>query len=200
MKSLVNLLKLIPRVFGNLRNRVRLMRYDMDSIAPYFREQGVRVGEGTRIVSRSVSETFGSEPYLVRLGNNCSIAAYVRFITHDGGIWALRNKHPQLDSFGVIDIRDNTIIGMNSIILPGVTIGPDCVIGAGSVVTRDIPPGTVAAGVPAKVLMSLEDYEKKKLDEAILVRGLPPEERRQVLMSLWDKKDRSDREKAAKLD
>ena len=196
MKTLVNLLMVFPRFFRSLRKKIRMMGYDMDTIAPYFREHGVQVGEGTRIVSQDVGGTFGSEPYLVRLGNNCSIAAWVRFITHDGGIWALRGKHPKLDSFGVIDIRDNTIIGMNSIILPGVTIGPNCVIGAGSVVTRDIPPDTVAAGVPAKVLMTLDEYEEKKLAEALIVRGLSQEERKKALMGLWEKKDREDREKA----
>jgi len=196
MKAFLQVLAMIPRMIGRLFLRIRLNRYHMDNIAPYFREKGVQVGEGTRIVSKDVDMTFGSEPYLVRLGDNCSIAAGVRFITHDGGIWALRKKHPKLDSFGVIDIKDNCIIGMNTIILPGVTIGPDCVVGAGAVVARDIPPGTVAAGVPAKVLMSLEDYEKKKLDEALIVRGLPPEERKRVLMGLWEKKDREDAEKA----
>ena len=168
MKAFLQVLAAVPRMFGRLFLRIRLMRYHMDNIAPYFREKGVQVGEGTRIVSKDVDMTFGSEPYLVRLGNNCSIAAGVRFITHDGGIWALRNKHPQLDSFGVIDIKDNCIIGMNTIILPGVTIGPDCVVGAGAVVAKDIPPGTVAAGVAIGMTAIYLAIERQTKDNAIV--------------------------------
>jgi len=177
-------------IFKHILLKIRLYRYDMDSIAPYFREQGLQVGEGTRIVSKDVGGTFGSEPYLIRIGNNCSLAAGVRFITHDGGVWALRNKHPDLDCFAPIEIKDNVIIGMDSIIMMGVTIGPDCVIGAGSVVTRDIPPGSVAAGIPAKVLMTLEEYEAKKLAQKVPVRGLPHKQRKEILMKLWDDWDR----------
>ncbi len=190
MNKLLMPFKTIWGILKLILLKVRLHRYHMDNIAPYFREQGVQVGEGTRIVSKDVGATFGSEPYLVRIGNNCSMAAGVRFITHDGGVWALRNKHPQLDCFAPIEIKDNVIVGMNTIIMMGVTIGPNCVIGAGSVVTRDIPPNSVAAGVPAKVLMSLEEYEKKKLEQFIPVRGLPHKERKEMLMKLWDDWDR----------
>jgi len=190
MNTLLAPLKHLVQICRNLILKIRLSRYDMDHTAPYFREQGVQIGEGTRIVSWNVGSTFGSEPYLVRIGNNCSIAAGVRFITHDGGVWALRNKHPNLDCFAPIEIKDNVIVGMNTIIMMGVTIGPNCVIGAGSIVTKDVPPNSVAAGVPAKVIMSLEEYEKKKLEQFIPVRGLPPEERKAMLMKLWDDWDK----------
>ncbi len=186
MKKLLKPFQIVLGIFRHILLKIRLYRYDMDSIAPYFREQGVRVGKGTRIVSKDVGGTFGSEPYLVRLGNNCSMAAGVRFITHDGGVWALRNKHPKLDCFAPIEIKDNVIVGMNTIIMMGVTIGPNCVIGAGSIVTKDIPPNTVAAGVPAKVIMTLDEYEKKKLEQFSPVRGLPHDERKKILMKLWD--------------
>jgi len=190
MKKLFTPFRLVWGIFKHILLKIRLYRYDMDSIAPYFREQGMQIGQGTRIVSKDVGGTFGSEPYLIRIGSNCSIAAGVHFITHDGGVWALRNKHPDLDCFAPIEIKDNVIIGMNSIIMMGVTIGPNCVIGAGSVVTKDIPPDSVAAGVPAKVIMSLADYEKKKLAQHIPVRGLPHDQRKAILMKLWDEWDR----------
>jgi len=190
MEKLLRPLRILIGIIRHVWLKVRLYRYDMDSIAPYFRGQGVRIGKGTRIVSKDVGGTFGSEPYLVRIGDNCSMAAGVRFITHDGGVWALRKDHPDLDCFAPIEIKDNVIVGMNSIIMMGVTIGPNCVIGAGSVVTRDIPPDSVAAGVPAKVIMSLEEYRRKKLAQHIPVRGRPPKERREMLMKLWDDWDR----------
>lgn len=55
-----------------------------------------------------------------------------------------------------IHIQDKVWIGLNAIILKGVTLGEGCVVGAGSVVTKDIPPWTVVAGNPAQVIRSLE--------------------------------------------
>jgi acetyltransferase-like isoleucine patch superfamily enzyme len=57
---------------------------------------------------------------------------------------------------GTIVIHDDVWIGANVTIVPNVTIGSHCVIGAGSVVTKDIPTGTMAVGVPARVLKSIE--------------------------------------------
>lgn len=186
----MHLLRSVFRVSRNLLLKLRLSRYDMDTIAPYFRECGVEIGEGTRIVSKDVHFTFGSEPYLIRIGKRCSMAAGVRFITHDGGVWTIRKDVPEIDVFAPIEIKDNSIIGMNTIILPGVTIGPNSVVGAGSVVSKDIPPNTVAAGVPCRPLMSLEDYRKKKLAQMMSVRHLGEKERREVLMKLWDDWDK----------
>ncbi|MGP8321299.1 MAG: acyltransferase [Methanosarcinaceae archaeon] len=56
-----------------------------------------------------------------------------------------------------VNIEDDVWIGANAIILPGVTIGRGSVIGAGAVITRDIPPYSVAAGVPAKVIRNRKD-------------------------------------------
>lgn len=49
-------------------------------------------------------------------------------------------------------IEPNCFIGCNSIIMPGVTVGPNAIVAAGSVVTRDVPPNTIVAGNPAKVI------------------------------------------------
>jgi acetyltransferase-like isoleucine patch superfamily enzyme len=59
-------------------------------------------------------------------------------------------------------IKKGAVIGANSILIPGVTIGEEAVVAAGSIVTRDVPPRTVVAGVPAKPLTSRDKYEAKK--------------------------------------
>ncbi|MBM3791951.1 MAG: acyltransferase, partial [Acidobacteria bacterium] len=67
--------------------------------------------------------------------------------------------------FGPVRISRRAVVGRNVIILPGVTIGEDAIVGAGSVVTRDVPAGQVAAGVPARVLGSVESLEKSRFSE-----------------------------------
>ena len=70
-------------------------------------------------------------------------------------------------SAGSVKIGDNVFVGMNSIILKGVSIGNDVIIGAGSVVTVDIPSQSVAAGNPAKIIYTLKEYYKKRLDSQL---------------------------------
>ena len=76
---------------------------------------------------------------------------------------------------------NNVFIGAYAIILPGATIGDNCVIGAGAVVVGAIPPNSVAAGVPAKVIKSVSEYRTKVLENAVHIRNLPFEEKRRIL-------------------
>ncbi len=128
------------------------------------KKHGVRLGSGCQIY-RDVN--FGSEPYLITLGNQVRIASGCKMITHDGGIWTLK-KAGYIEEggiYGAIQIQDNTHIGMNAIIMPGVKIGKNCIIGCGAVVTRDVPDGSVAVGVPARVIETLEAYYQKHRDD-----------------------------------
>jgi acetyltransferase-like isoleucine patch superfamily enzyme len=98
------------------------------------------------------------------------ISGQVKFITRDAGTWAFsrESKNKEIVKFGRIIIGDDTFVGTCSIILPGVTIGKNCVIGAGSVVTHDIPDRMVVAGIPARPICSLDEYKnkcKKKMPE-----------------------------------
>lgn len=101
-----------------------------------------------------------------------------------------RDEIPNLNIFGKIEIKDKCFIGINSIILPNVTIGPNSVIGAGSVVTKDVPPNTVVAGVPAKVICSLEHYKEKCIGkwEALNLKGDREEWKEQLIKYFWENK------------
>ncbi len=71
---------------------------------------------------------------------------------------------------GSIKIEDNVFIGARALIMPGVTIGENSIIGANSVITKSVPQGVVVSGNPAKVLCSVEEYlnkQQKLLDKRI---------------------------------
>lgn len=111
-----------------------------------------------------------TDPAYTRLGHNVSLSGCTLF-GHDGVVNMLRNAYGgELDRVGRIDIRDNVFIGHQAIVMPGVTIGPDAVVAAGSVVTRDVPPGCVVGGVPAKVITRTRDLHAALAQQT---RGLP---------------------------
>jgi acetyltransferase-like isoleucine patch superfamily enzyme len=85
------------------------------------------------------------------------------FLTHDGGVWVARDRRPALNVFGQIAIGSNTFVGIGTTILPGVTIGNNCVIGARSVVTKDIPDDSVVVGTPAWLIGNTKDYIERIL-------------------------------------
>ena len=126
----------------------------------YLREAGAKIGTDCHVLGTS----FGSEPYLVEVGNNVYFSSGVKMFTHDGGtmqLYYMGISNKKYDNFGKIKIGDNCFIGAESLILKNVTIGNNCIIGAGSVVSRSIPDGCVAAGVPAKVICTVEEYYEK---------------------------------------
>ena len=108
---------------------------------------------------------FGDEPYLVTIGHNVGFAAEVLFITHDGGtrVFKHQERYKKVLKYGRISILDNCVIGTRVIILPGVTIGPNSVVAAGSVVSRNVPPGVLAAGNPATPVMTIHQYAEWSL-------------------------------------
>ena len=107
---------------------------------------------------------FGTEPYLISYGDNVHVATGVSFINHDITSFMfsyMDTEHEYIKRTGTITIGNNVFVGANSTILYDVKIGNNCIIGAGSLVNRDIPDGSVAAGVPCRVVGKFEDYQKK---------------------------------------
>ncbi|ABM81238.1 acyltransferase [Hyperthermus butylicus] len=107
----------------------------------------VRIGRNVRI------ETGVYIPPETVIGNNVFIGPRAVF-TND--------KYPPSRRLQGAIVEDGAVIGANAVILPGVRIGRNAVVAAGSVVTRDVPPGTVVAGVPARPIASRDEYEEKK--------------------------------------
>lgn len=128
------------------------------------RKRGMHYGENLSLMSWP---DFGSEPYNIKIGNHVRICSGVKFITHDGSTWVFRDeeRYRHVVRFGLIEIGDNCFVGDNVTLLPNVKIGDNCIIGAGAVVTKNIPKGSVAVGVPAKVISTTEAYAEKCLAE-----------------------------------
>ncbi len=142
---------------------------------------GVKIGENCRFTGKDIS--FGSEPYLVEIGNNVTITHGVRFQTHDGGVGVFRKEYPGINVFGKIKIGNNVFIGEEAMIMYGVTIGDNVVIGAKSLVTRDIPSNSVAVGIPARVIKTLDEYRESVLKKAVYVNSNNASERRLEILS-----------------
>jgi acetyltransferase-like isoleucine patch superfamily enzyme len=85
----------------------------------------------------------------LEIGECCSISTGVHVYTHDTVRWALSGGEHEAER-APVRIGDRTYVGSQAVVLKGVTIGDHCVIGAGALVTRDVPPFTIADGIPAR--------------------------------------------------
>jgi len=126
---------------------------------------GTKIGEGTKI---TCSLDAFPEPYMVELGQKVYISEGVSFMTHDGALsWmsrALGHTDKRTDKIGKIIVKDNCFIGARAIIMQNVTIGCNCVIGMGAIVTKDVPDNSVVVGVPAKVVSTTDAFLEKYKD------------------------------------
>ena len=129
--------------------------------------------------------SWGTEPWIITLGKNVHITEGVKFITHDGGTLLFRNQVPDLEITKPITIGDDVYIGNNVILLPGVTIGNKVIIGAGAIVTKDIPDNSVAVGVPARVIKTVDEYFEKIQRESLHLGHLKGQEKDKALMKYF---------------
>jgi maltose O-acetyltransferase len=153
------------------------------------RKRGFQIGRNVFFADTFFLDS--SHCFLISIGDNCTIGPNVRLIAHDASTKNLLGY----TKIGRIDIRENCFIGDSAIVLPNVTIGPNSIVGAGSVVTRDVPSGTVAAGNPAKVISSIEDYikkiqdmskEKKIFTEEYYIENLNDAKREEMIRSIGE--------------
>lgn len=93
---------------------------------------------------------------------------------------------PSFDCFGKVKIGSNVYIGTNALIMPGVTVGNNVLIAAGSVVTHSVPNDVVIGGNPACVICSIDDYYNKNKRYNLGTKGLTYIEKRKVLLSTDD--------------
>lgn len=135
----------------------------------FLRKKGVIIGNDCIFRSPKTTIIDITRPYLITIGNNVDMNVNFKIYTHDWGAHVFINKFGQMiNSSGAVTIGNNIYFGADCTILKGVTIGDNCIIGAGSLVTHSIPANSVAVGNPCKVICSLEDYYQKRLEKAPL--------------------------------
>lgn len=119
------------------------------------RARGLKIGEQTSIMDGVFLDP--SHCFLISIGSHCTLAPCVRVLAHDASM----NRHLGITRIGAVTIQDHCFLGDSTLVLPGVTIGAHSIIGARSVVTRNIPPYSLAVGHPARVVGTLEEFLSK---------------------------------------
>ena len=115
---------------------------------------------GFQSIGHQTSINFGcvvTDPAYTRVGTNVILSDCV-LLGHDASINVLNNQFgKKLDSVGPVIIQDNCFVGHGAIVLQGVTIGPNSIVAAGAVVTKDVPPGVVVGGNPARIICTTQE-------------------------------------------
>ncbi|MFS1511140.1 acyltransferase [Chengkuizengella sp. SCS-71B] len=158
-----------------------LKKDPMEIKVRYYMDCGVKIGKNMRAFSPLIS----AEPYLLEFGDDVTISTGVKFTTHDNS--ASKVIPNSTDLFGRIKIGNNCFIGQNSLILPGIELVDNIIVGSGSVVTKSFKQeGLIIAGNPAKPIGSIVNYKEKYLENALNTKGLSFEEKRIYLLNNQD--------------
>jgi maltose O-acetyltransferase len=124
----------------------------------FFRMTGVHIGEGVNITPGLVVNDGYSG--LVQIGNRVSIATNVTLVADSNPNNSRLLEQPYVKEHLIktapVVIEDDVWLGTSVVVLPGVRVGRGAVVGAGAVVTRDVPSFAVVAGAPARVIRTLE--------------------------------------------
>lgn len=149
-----------------IRKIILREKADSESFVSFLRKKGVAVGENVRFFAPADTVVDVTCPWLLSIGNNVNITKGTVILTHDYS-WSVLKMNPEnpgriLGAQSPTAIGNNVYIGMNSVITRGVVIGDNVVIGAGSVVTKNCESNCVYAGVPAKKIMTVDEFYKKR--------------------------------------
>lgn len=165
--------------------KIRIKMASPQDRAELLKRDGLKIGSDCEVYP---GVKFGTEPYLITIGDHVRITADVRFITHDGGVWVIRNlkNKSDIDKFGTIEIGNNVMIGTGATIMPNTKIGNNCIVGAGAIITKNVPDNSVVAGVPGKIICSIDDYYAKHYNTFLNTKGLSKDEKKKAVMKYYN--------------
>ncbi len=136
--------------------RARFKKYILEEIwLEDYIKLGMKIGNNCSIQPGVIFDY--SHCWLIKIGNNVTIAPQAYILAHDASTKQIHNY----TKIGNVTIEDFVFIGARAIIMPGVTIGENSIVAAGSIVTKDVPINSIVAGNPAKVISSIEEYQVK---------------------------------------
>src|SRR5229473_1790444 len=116
------------------------------------RALGMHIGQGVNLPASTAIDT--SHCFLISIGDWCGFGEQCLILAHD----AQMDEFLDAALFAKVTIHESCHFGSRTVILPGVEVGPRTIVGSNSVVSKSLPPDSVCAGVPAKVISSLDDY------------------------------------------
>ena len=166
-----------------LRKLINICWNYIASPEAYLRHFGAHIGKHCLISSKN----FGTEPYLITIGDNVQITHGVSIHCHGGGN-IMRRTIPDFDAFGKVIIQDWAYIGAYSQIMPGVTIGEGAIVAAGSIVTKSVLPYTIVGGNPARTIGKTEDYIERNAQYNVHTKGMTYEQKKKYLLELSNDK------------
>lgn len=153
------------------------LKNDDEVFNRYLRKSGVKVGKGCHIYSDIVT----SESFLIEIGDNVTISNGVQLVTHDNSICKVLPQYS--DTFGYIKIGSNSFIGAKTLILRGVSVPDNTIVGAGSVVTKSFgEERKIIAGNPARIVGDWDSYAEKYADRALNIDGMSEEEKKCAIL------------------
>ena len=127
------------------------------------RLSGIPIGKGAGVGYGSLILGRAKTPPAVTIGNRARIASYVTFITSSYPDCSRLMDHPEVKpmilKLGPIVVEEDCWVGANAIILPNVRLGRGCIVGAGSIVRKDVAPFSIVVGNPAKCIRTLDPME-----------------------------------------
>ena len=164
----------------NIKSILRKAAYgykaESSSYIEHLKSLGMKIGSDCIIYAPTKTLIDEQYPWMITIGDHVRITEGVKILTHDYSWSVLKNcRGGILGASGIVEIGNNVFIGMNTIIERNVKIGDNVVVGAGSLVTKDCESDSVYAGVPARRLMSINEffdkrYAKQKVEAKELAR------------------------------
>lgn len=125
------------------------------------RSRGIQVGDSVAIYECVFDFIY---PFLITIGDYCTLTG-AQVMCHDESSILFCNR----TTVAPVTIRDRVFVGRGAILLPGVTIGPDAIVGAGAVVACDVPAGAVVAGNPARVIGTVDEVMSRRTESGRLL-------------------------------